>query len=68
GIATFYAWNVPRPEGMDVFLKKPIRKISTEELFCNPPHGSVLLLKKSDLKAFPEYEASIIGRYAIIVI
>ena len=68
GIATFYAWNVPRPEGMDVFLTKPIRKISTEELFCNPPHGSVLLLKKSDLTAFPEYKASIIGRYAVIVI
>lgn len=69
GISRFCAWRVSRPENMDVYLSKEITVFPDEN---KPENGSqqppaILMLPTCDLKSFPNREAQIVGRYAIIV-
>lgn len=70
----YCTWKLSRPENMDVFLEKDVRKISREQLLEEPLTNSLLLMPAKVLRRDEEIkklvagkEKHTVGRYIICV-
>lgn len=69
GVEEFASWHVKRSENMDVYLHATVRNLTDEGLEPEEfPRPSVLMLRVKDLPSFPEYEAEIVGKYAVLAL
>lgn len=69
GISDFRAWRVSRPEGMDVYLKRPVSVLPKDERpSADPQRPAILMVRKRDLEQFSGRETWTVGDYAVVVL
>lgn len=60
-------WQLSRPENMDVYLHCPVQVIKEGRTPVDKGKPYLLLTRKRDLNQFSDYDAHMVGDYAVVV-
>lgn len=67
GITDIRTWRVPRAENMNIYLRRPVKVLSGDDIPASDTVPHMLLTRLSCQKYFSGHEVHAVGSYAVVV-